>query len=79
MSKPKHPDQYPIETQNWNNSFRGFPANLPVLDLHERITKIEKRLLILDPNFELHDKYPSLKEAYEQYKIIERLITNEQT
>ena len=79
MSRPKHFDQYTQETQQWSNSYQGFPSHYPVLDLHDRITKIEKRLLILEPNFELHDKYPSLKEAYEQYKIIERLITDEQT
>lgn len=43
-------------------------------DLLSRIEKIEKQLSILRPNIELHDKYPALKQAYEDYKIIERLI-----
>lgn len=39
-----------------------------------RVHEIEKRLSILRPDPALLDKYTSLQEAYESYKIIERLV-----
>ena len=75
-------------TQNGNvifttPTFTGtyvFPdLNAKQTDLHKienRLIEIEKRLLILHPDFEQMEKYASLKEAYEAYKIIEKLITN---
>ena len=35
---------------------------------------IKERLLILTPNFELHEKYPVLKDLYEQYKVVEAML-----
>ena len=35
---------------------------------------LQKRFLILEEDFKKHEKYPALKEAYEQYKLIEALI-----
>jgi hypothetical protein len=35
---------------------------------------VKERLLILAPNFELHEKYPALKEAYEHYKVLEAMM-----
>jgi hypothetical protein len=43
-------------------------------ELKERLEVIEKRLMIIHPDKELHEKYPALKEAYEAYRIVERLI-----
>jgi hypothetical protein len=40
----------------------------------KRLEIIEERLLIVEPDLSLHEKYPALKEAYEQYKIIEKLV-----
>lgn len=34
---------------------------------------MKKRMLILEPNFQKHELYPALKEAYENYLLIERL------
>jgi hypothetical protein len=45
-----------------------------VSKINDRLSKIEERLCILSPSFELHDKYPALKEAYEAYRIIEGLV-----
>ena len=58
----------------------NFVANLDVSgttqyqDLLKRVEELEERLLVLHPNHKLHEKYESLKEAYESYKIIERLV-----
>ncbi len=39
-----------------------------------RLHKIEERLCILSPAFELHEKYPALKEAYDAYCLVEKLV-----
>lgn len=47
------------------------------IDLDELVDVIEtikKRFLILAPNFELHEKYPMLKELYDEYKAMEKLL-----
>lgn len=38
---------------------------------------VKERLLILTPNFELHEKYPVLKDLYEQYKVVEAMLKEE--
>lgn len=35
---------------------------------------LKERFLILEADFEKHEKYPALKAAYEQYKLIEALL-----
>jgi hypothetical protein len=47
------------------------------INLDEMATMMEtlkKRLLILTPNFEQHEKYPVLKDLYEQYKVVEAML-----
>lgn len=48
-------------------------------DLADTIETIKRRLLILTPNFEMHEKYPMLKEMYEEYLAIERLLSGPDT
>lgn len=43
-------------------------------ELADVVETIKKRLLIITPNFELHEKYPMLKELYDEYKAMERLL-----
>lgn len=50
------------------------------LDLNELITIVDtlkERLLILTPNFEKHEKYAALKKAYDNYKLIESMLSGE--
>ena len=47
------------------------------VDVGEFMESINQRLLILQDDFEKHKKYPALKEAYEQYKLIEKLLKEE--
>ena len=52
-------------------------ANGKRIDLEELadvVETIKKRLLIITPNFELHEKYPMLKELYDEYKVLEKLL-----
>lgn len=46
--------------------------------LSDWMTAIEKRLSILQPNPELHEKYEALKTAYEHYKTLEALLYDDQ-
>jgi hypothetical protein len=68
-------DEFCQETQDWSNEYRRPNANIryPVMDIEERLRVVEKRLLIVAPSIESLSKYPALREAYENYKIIERL------
>ena len=47
-------------------------------DLHvgKAIDAIMERLCIIEPAFELLEKYPALREAYTNYKIIETMVKN---
>ena len=42
------------------------------------VSTLKERLLVLVPNFEKHEKYPALKEAYDHYKLIEALCKEEE-
>lgn len=43
--------------------------------LSKQMEAINERLLILEPNKELLEQYESLREAYNQYKMLEALLT----
>lgn len=45
-----------------------------IAKINKRLDAIEERLLIINPNESMHEKYPALKEAYEAYKIVEKLV-----
>ena len=44
-------------------------------ELGDMMETLKKRLLILTPNFEMHEKYPMLKELYDEYKALEKLLS----
>lgn len=49
---------------------------LTLADLVSRLEKIEERLAILNTDAALLEKYPGLREVYDEYKIIERITGN---
>lgn len=51
--------------------------NGTVIDVGQAITMLTERLLVLAPNFEKHEKYQALKNAYDHYKLIESMIKDE--
>jgi hypothetical protein len=69
-------------SNGWNPIEMQLELNLPkdpnFQGLCNRIAELEKRLLVLHPNGELHEKYPALKEAYDTYLIIEKLVNGKQ-
>lgn len=52
----------------------GADVNIGGQSLSDFMQEVRDRLLILEPNFELMEQYPALKDAYEKYKLIEKLL-----
>lgn len=44
------------------------------IDVGEFMKTIGERLCVLQPNLEAHEQYPALKDAYDQYKMLEKLL-----
>ena len=44
-------------------------------ELVDLIEVIKKRLLILTPNLDLHERYPLLKQLYDEYTALEKLLS----
>jgi len=44
------------------------------IDVGDFINSMKERMLILQPNLEAMEEYPALKDAYDQYKMLERLL-----
>jgi hypothetical protein len=59
---------------SWAKLELDLPNNNDFNKLQERMSAIEKRLAILQPNEDLQAKYPALQEAYDHYKLIEKLV-----
>lgn len=43
-------------------------------DVGEFMREMKERMLVLEPDFQKHELYPALKDAYEHYKTIEALL-----
>jgi hypothetical protein len=50
---------------------------MDVDELIETVQMLKERLLILSPMLEKHEKYPALKQAYDHYKMIEKMIAED--
>jgi hypothetical protein len=46
------------------------------IDVSEFMQTMKERLCILQPNFEAMKEYPALKDAYDQYLMLEKLLTD---
>lgn len=49
----------------------------PPLKVGQALDQIMERLAILEPDFDKMDRYPALREAYDNYKTIEALLTGD--
>lgn len=66
----------PYNSDEINTSYIQTPKHRIDLDkLAEVFETVKKRLLILTPNFEMHEKYPMLKQMYDEYKAMEKLLS----
>lgn len=61
------PDNYDLTIQR---------PGKPPLKVADTLEKIMERLSIIEPDFDKMEKYPALKEAYDNYKTIEALLTD---
>lgn len=61
------------ETLDWSKQYHYTATKDVVLDLAERVRKLERQLLILSPSPEDLSKYPALANAYREYRIVEKL------
>lgn len=52
----------------------GIPIQSVLEDLSDRVKSLEKMMLIIDAQNDLHEKYPALKEAYDHYQFTLGLI-----
>lgn len=66
-------EEYSKETQEWSKLWDGKPSKAPVLNLDDRLRRVERKLLILGPSDAHLSKYPALAQAYAEYKTIEKL------
>jgi len=44
------------------------------INVSDVMKTLQERLLVLQPNFEAHEHYPALKDVYDQYKMLEKLL-----
>ena len=44
------------------------------MDVGATLETMQERFLILEADFKKHEQYPALKDAYEQYKMLEKLL-----
>jgi len=66
---------YSGSTEYGKNYIKTEKHKIDLDELAEMMETLKKRLLILAPNFEMHEKYPMLKELYDEYKAMERLLS----
>lgn len=51
--------------------------NNEYIEVGKTLKMLMDRLCVIEPNFKLMEKYPALKEAYDNYKLLEALLANE--
>lgn len=67
-----------ISVTGQNNDLVIYDEDGNPIRVGESIKQIMDRLAIIDPDHDLMEKYPALKEAYNNYKLIEAMVKNDQ-
>jgi len=62
-------------TEYGKTTIKTARSTIDIDELADMMETLKKRLLILAPNFEMHEKYPMLKELYNEYKAMEALLS----
>jgi hypothetical protein len=62
-------------TEYGKTTIKTAKSTIDIDELADMMETVKKRLLILTPNFEQMEKYPMLKEMYDEYKAMERLLS----
>lgn len=64
-------------TNSYSNDIILRREGKPDIHVGEMFDTIMERLCIIQPALELLEKYPALKEAYENYKIVEAMVKHD--
>lgn len=67
-----------IHISGANPSIATDKVKIDLNELGELISVMKERLLIITPNFEKHEKYAALKKAYDNYKLIEAMVSGDE-
>lgn len=62
-------------TEYGKNTIKTPRSTIDIDELADMMETVKRRLLILTPKFEMHEKYPMLKEMYNEYKAMEKLLS----
>jgi hypothetical protein len=62
-------------TEYGKTTIKTARSTIDIDELADMMETLKKRLLILAPNFEMHEKYPMLKELYDEYRAMEALLS----
>ena len=62
-------------TEYGKTTIKTAKSTIDIDELADMMETLKKRLLILAPDFEKHEKYPMLKELYNEYKAMEALLS----
>ena len=62
---------------SWRSYNTGGKIEDVVTELELRIKKLEARLSVIEPQIQLMEQYPALKNAYSEYKLVEKLIVQQ--
>lgn len=65
-------------TATWSTLELDLENNKEFQELKTRISAIEDQMLILRPDVAMQEKYPALKEAYDAYQVILKLVKDNQ-
>ncbi len=68
-----------IANEGGKNYIQTNKHKIDIDELADIMETLKKRLLVLTPNFEMHEKYPMLKELYDEYKAMEKLLSGPDT
>ena len=60
----------------WQTLDLNLEHNKEFREIKDQIAAIEQRLAILVPNTALQARFPALQEAYDNYKLIEKLVND---
>ena len=71
------PARRSAESTTIKTPFKEFEKNKLIELKNENIEILKERLLILTPNFEKMEKYAALKKAYDNYKLLEAMLGDE--
>jgi hypothetical protein len=62
-------------TEYGKTTIKTAKNTIDIDELADMMNILKKRLLILTPKFEMHEKYPMLQEMYNEYKAMEALLS----